>query len=326
MRMALPPGIPTLQHSVSKRWSRPDNVWCSDSLLDLVLECDTLPALRSPTSDYLPIITTIAADATRITLTPTRNTRLADWEEFNDYLRNELERLPAPGPLTSKEELEAAASALTKAVQAAIAAKIPLSSIKPELKRWWTRELTELKKRVAVLNKVSHQWHGLPDHPVHAACRRLRREYRNAILTAKRTHWEDWLEHVGERDVWTANRYTVSTGSDGGSTRLPTLTHMDESGNKVKVSTNENKSELLARFSSRPCQQRVVALSPYKVPGPDGIQNIMLMRSADLLIPYLLWIYRAILDLKTYYDAWHEFLTVVLRKPGKPNYMVPKAY
>ena len=27
-----------------------------------------------------------------------------------------------------------------------------------------------------------------------------------------------------------------------------------------------------------------------------------------------------------YYDQWQEFMTVVLRKPGKPNYETPKAY
>ena len=30
--------------------------------------------------------------------------------------------------------------------------------------------------------------------------------------------------------------------------------------------------------------------------------------------------------MNTYYDPWREFTTVVLRKPGKPSYEVPKAY
>lgn len=73
-------------------------------------------------------------------------------------------------------------------------------------------------------------------------------------------------------------------------------------------------------------RQHIAVLSPYKAPGLDGIQNVVLMQCVDLVAPRLLWIYRAILKLKTYYDAWHEFLTVVLRKLQKPSYAVVKAY
>ncbi|KAI0028230.1 hypothetical protein K488DRAFT_33865, partial [Vararia minispora EC-137] len=57
--MALKPGIPTLQHSVTKHWSRPDNVWISSRLLELVTFCNTLPDQRGPATDHLPIITLI---------------------------------------------------------------------------------------------------------------------------------------------------------------------------------------------------------------------------------------------------------------------------
>jgi hypothetical protein len=44
------------------------------------------------------------------------------------------------------------------------------------------------------------------------------------------------------------------------------------------------------------------------------------------IIPYLTKIFRAIIDLGTYYQPWRDFTTIVLRKPGKPNYKIPKAY
>ena len=53
---------------------------------------------------------------------------------------------------------------------------------------------------------------------------------------------------------------------------------------------------------------------------------MVLQRCADILLGRLTTIYRAILNLNTYYDPWREFTTVVLRKPGKPSYEVPKAY
>lgn len=67
-------------------------------------------------------------------------------------------------------------------------------------------------------------------------------------------------------------------------------------------------------------------LKPYKAPGPDNIPNIVLSKCADLLIDRLYHIYTAMLQLDIYYNPWRQFTTVVLRKPGKPRYDVPKAY
>jgi hypothetical protein len=60
--------------------------------------------------------------------------------------------------------------------------------------------------------------------------------------------------------------------------------------------------------------------------GPDGIPNIVLTKCADTLMDRLFYIYKAILDLGVYYDLWKLSTTVVLRKPSKPKYNVPKAY
>lgn len=66
--------------------------------------------------------------------------------------------------------------------------------------------------------------------------------------------------------------------------------------------------------------------SPYKALGPDGICNVVFKHCLPTLLPYLVHIFNAIFTLKTYYDPWQEFTTVVLRKPGKSDYSVPKAY
>jgi hypothetical protein len=46
----------------------------------------------------------------------------------------------------------------------------------------------------------------------------------------------------------------------------------------------------------------------------------------DILDERLTSIFRAVFELNTYYDPWREFTTIVLRKPGKPSYEIPKAY
>lgn len=66
-------------------------------------------------------------------------------------------------------------------------------------------------------------------------------------------------------------------------------------------------------------------LSPYKAPGPDGIANIV-SQCCRQLTDYFLPLFNAAVKLCTHYEPWKESITVILRKPGKPDYSAPKAY
>ena len=52
----------------------------------------------------------------------------------------------------------------------------------------------------------------------------------------------------------------------------------------------------------------------------------MLKEVVDLILPYLIQIFRAVFKLGTYSNSWHSWNTIVLRIPGKARYDVPKAY
>ena len=67
-------------------------------------------------------------------------------------------------------------------------------------------------------------------------------------------------------------------------------------------------------------------LKPFKAPGVDGIQNIVIQKCAKTIIDHLYFIFCAILELDTYPCQWLTILTIVLRKPGKAEYNIPKEY
>ncbi|KAJ3784643.1 hypothetical protein GGU10DRAFT_249252, partial [Lentinula aff. detonsa] len=67
-------------------------------------------------------------------------------------------------------------------------------------------------------------------------------------------------------------------------------------------------------------------LKPHKAPGPDTIPNAVLKQCAGMLAPYIVKIYNAIGDLKAYPKTWLESDTVVIRKPARKSYSIPKAY
>jgi len=147
------------------------------------------------------------------------------------------------------------------------------------------------------------------------------------------------------------NKLINAQASDGGKSRIPALVHRTGDIER-KAITNGEKGKALAKsfFPTKlpatmreeeveytPCcmaehitrehiRRQLRRLKPYKAPGLDGIPNIILSKCADLLTDRLLQIYMAIFKRKLHYNPWKHFTTVILHKPGKPRYNIPKAY
>jgi hypothetical protein len=154
-------------------------------------------------------------------------------------------------------------------------------------------------------------------------------------------------------DLWTAHKYISAPAGDGGKTRIPNLLTQGPEGEHA-YSKNQDKSKLLAKtfFPRKPqqdpdilatmetlpqacdldpisrnqIQKHIAHLKPFKAPGPDGIPNIVLIKCADILIEWLWKIHTAIINKGWYFTPWKTFNTIVLHKPGKPRYDIPKAY
>jgi ribonuclease HI len=150
-----------------------------------------------------------------------------------------------------------------------------------------------------------------------------------------------------------AHKYISAPAGDGGKTRIPNLTVQGPEGKRMH-STNQDKGKALAKtfFPKKPqqenasqeeeeeptpvckanpiskeqIQKHIARLKPFKAPGPDGIPNIVLIKCSDILVDRLWRIYLAIVERSLYFAPWKTFTTIVLRKPGKPRYDIPKAY
>ena len=193
----------------------------------------------------------------------------------------------------------------------------------------------------------------VPNHPCHKEWKAATNDYGKAILKAKRQHWIDFLEEAADHELWTANGYLKEPAGDGGKTHIPTLKVSAEDGITREVNTNEEKAALFSKafFPDKPAQslvppslqyptpmsdppvisrtqlrQQIDRLSPFKASSPDGIPNIVLQKTIDLIEDYLLQIYQAVIRLGVYVDIWKNFTTIVIRKQGKSSYEVPKAY
>ena len=243
---------------------------------------------------------------------------------------------------------------LTWAIQETIKEKITCSKPRLDAKRWWNSNLTKTRKELNRLRANSYKNRALADHPSHRKLKQLSKQYGKDIIVAKRTHWTEYLEEMVAGDIWTANKYLKSPVGDGGLPRIPTIKTRNEEGIEVTINDNEDKAKAFAKAFFPPppepmeadnvpydypeplpdppppdrsqIKKTICKLPSYKAPGPDGIPNIVLQKCFELITDHLVFIYRAILDLEVFYDPWREFTTIVLRKPDKPNYKIPKAY
>ena len=353
LRMALPPNLPTLQSLSTRNWTRPDNVWCTNHSSDLFTRCTTDPGLRGPNTDHLPILSTLDVPIPRIPTKQTRNFRHTDWAEFSAHLSSLLACSPNPNPskIRNPNEFRTALDSVNNALAATIEAKVPKSSPIPFTKRWWNPSLNALRKKKNRLARLSYRWRGLPDHHAHTDHHAISKEYAKLIESTKE-HWENWLDNAAERGLWTANKYATDPPTDNGRSRIPALVFPNPDGSTRHTTSNAEKSLTLAEsffppppprptvpstcypepthffklFTREHIRKIASKLDAYKAPGPDGVPNVVLKECIDVLIDHLYHIFRAIFLLDIYPDEWRQSITVVLRKPGKPSYEVPKAY
>ena len=78
-------------------------------------------------------------------------------------------------------------------------------------KRWWTDEISELRKALGKAKHTQHQdqrWHRAD------GVRTARHELRRAIRRAKKECWSKFLENASGDDMWTAVKYSSPRRDD----------------------------------------------------------------------------------------------------------------
>ena len=192
-----------------------------------------------------------------------------------------------------------------------------------------------------------------PNHPIHAQYATTRNDYKNHIKKAKLSCWEKWLDGADPRSIWNIGKYIRAGPSDGGKSRIPPISSINQDGAPTMLKDNEAKSIVFHKtFFHLPQQaaqipvnypylppaftcptisdasilEAITNLKEHKAPGPDSILNEVFSHCCNALIPFLGPIYRATFDLSYYPEDWKISNTVVLCKPGKPDYTDANAY
>lgn len=183
--LALPPGIPTHLHNVSKRWTRLDQVFISEDHLDAIITYDALSNTPGINTDHLLILTTLDLNLTRTHKTPPRNFCNIDWEVFKKALMKKLEKERLPSHIKTPGEVEVACIKLTKAIQETIKDEVHESKLGIKAKRWWTKELTKLRHKANRKGRKASKYKGWPDHQLHVERKQVNKTFHKTLEHTK---------------------------------------------------------------------------------------------------------------------------------------------
>ena len=276
-----------------------------------------------------------------------------NWPEFLSTLKSNLEEIPQPAPINNVDTFNLKLKALNTSIWDEINVHLEVSKLMPYSKRWWSTDLTKDRKATIKLARKAKWFWDHPNHPIHEAHHLQCNKYADHIKEAKADHW---IEGLNESSVWQAANFISSPTTDTAKARLPSLQVIDPVTKcTTKVAhTNEDKSQLMhATFfpltnpdlpppedsfqyppprwsfnniSDDLINRAIDNLKPYKATMTGTILNSVLKFAKDLLVSFLGPLYRATNLLKYYPPAWSLTETLILKKPGKPNYTVPSAW
>jgi ribonuclease HI len=109
------------------------------------------------------------------------------------------------------------------------------------------------------------------------------------------------------------------------------VTSVDENSTNSSFSVPEaNVNALQMNINSLLCKEKIIwainSFKPFKSPGGDGILPALIQKGLDWLLPHLVVMFRASLELGYVPKSWCETNVVFIPKPGKDSYTETNAF
>ena len=103
------------------------------------------------------------------------------------------------------------------------------------------------------MGRSSYARRSNPDELAHKAYKVTRNSYGLMIEIVKTIHWEDFLQSVDDKTIWTAHQYTSGAPTDSGKSWVPTLNlGTQEDGSTSEAISNEEKANTFIATFSKP--------------------------------------------------------------------------
>jgi hypothetical protein len=195
--------------------------------------------------------------------------RDADFEKLNEALDARLKHDSPATHINTKEAFHAKVNSLMDIIQQTVVEHVPETKPCPYTKRWWTKELMDLKNAKNCLSNKAHKFCDIIDHPDKIKHKKAVNDFAETLERTVKSHWTDWLENASTKDIYIANKYVTNEPSDYSSTRIPSL-KTSLNGTPATASTNVEKAAALAQsfFPPPPLTSSVPTNTVYPPPLP----------------------------------------------------------
>ena len=328
LQSLLPRGTKTWQKG--DRETTIDVILASEELATSMVKC--LVHTTEHGSDHRAIETTF--DVT----TPDRfvEARLlfknAPWTDIRARITTALQGVPVGGSVQLQTDR------LMTVVLEAVHALTPKAKPSPYAKRWWTKDLTQLRRvytywrnQARTQRRMGRTLPELEQQACDAA-----KEYHDAIRRQKKTHWNDFL--ADDINIWQAAKY-LDPGSSSAFDKIPPLTRRDGSSTKDK---GEQAEELLSVFfpplpagiedegprpqraavpmpllTMKEVEQRIFAAKSWKAPGDDGLPAMVWKQVWPVVKERVLLLFQTSLNDGELPTQWRNAKIIPLKKPNK---------
>lgn len=342
MTSHLPEGTITFEEA--NRRSTIDLSLTTIGLVDRLIRCEIDESINHD-SDHLPIVTSL--DLTVLQLQP--KTRLKwkaiDEAVFTKTLRQELPSLRRP---RTKTALDAYVTEITTALNAAIEAGVPQCRMTPRSRPGWNEECSVALAETKRLRRIYSRDHTEESWEAY----RLSRSKKKKLIgrTLRQSHRER-VEQAAESPEslwriakWARNRHSqtsaITPALQDPATAATAITPGEKAelfrkvffpkppdANLDDIDTTVYADQIsLPPIAEQEVEDAIRNAAPLKAPGPDGIVNRALQIASPWIRQHLTRIFNQSLSLGYCPQHFRSSTTVVIRKPGKDNYTVPKSY
>ncbi|KAF4944619.1 hypothetical protein FSARC_14621, partial [Fusarium sarcochroum] len=242
----------------------------------------------------------------------------APWNAIRERVRDKLAPVPWDGGVQMQT------NRLMEVVLDAIDKLVPRAKPSPYAKRWWTTDLTKLRRThtfwrnlARARRRASQQIDSPEDRAKEAA-----KEYHDAIRRQTRAHWEDFL--ANGTNIWQAAKCLKPRDeSTGGDKRLlpPLPTDIEDEGPRPR-----RREVAMPDLTTEEVEEKVMEAKPWRAPGQDGLPAMAWKQLWPVAKEWLMHLFRTSLSEGRLPDQWRTAKIIPLEKPGKKDYKIAKAW